>query len=174
MGHTGESLRWYIYTTERQLTLKKAWNYTHYSRLGISQRNRSYRFMYLPFALEARLVRYPEYPSLFDFGASEDWASSGHAEWRCWVFATTCIVFATKDESDTLLNYLINVVTESRDTQVRFKRNKNGLAIWVNRSNWHCATYDYEAARAGDRACSPGKAPCLDLTSKSRRQALNL
>ncbi|KAG9245897.1 alpha-ketoglutarate-dependent taurine dioxygenase [Calycina marina] len=80
----------------------------------------------------------------------------------------------TKDESDLLLQYLINLVTQNHDAQVRFKWNKNDLAIWDNRSNWHCATYDYEAARAGDRVCSLGEAPFLDLASMGRREALGL
>ena len=78
----------------------------------------------------------------------------------------------TKDESDMLLNYLFNLVTQNHDAQVRFKWNKNDLAIWDNRSNWHCATYDYTQARAGDRVCSLGEAPYLDLNSKSRKEAL--
>ncbi|KAK2764452.1 hypothetical protein FQN54_009146 [Arachnomyces sp. PD_36] len=79
----------------------------------------------------------------------------------------------TKDESDMLLNYLFNLVTQNHDAQVRFKWNKNDLAIWDNRSNWHCATYDYAEARAGDRVCSLGEAPYLDVqNSKSRRAAL--
>ncbi|CAD0097222.1 unnamed protein product, partial [Aureobasidium vineae] len=69
----------------------------------------------------------------------------------------------TKDESDVLLQYLFNV---------RFKWNKNDLAIWDNRSTWHTATYDYEAARAGDRVCSLGEKPFLDPASSSRRDAL--
>lgn len=103
----------------------------------------------------------------------------------------------TKDESDLLLAYLFNVrwplffpcylnsgindvlilailqlVAQNHDAQVRFKWNKNDLAIWDNRSNWHCATYDYHAARAGDRVCSLGEAPYLDIGSKSRRTAV--
>ncbi len=96
----------------------------------------------------------------------------------------------TKDESDMLLAYLFNVsrvsigvlhvlanrkpqlVTQNHDAQVRFKWRKNDLAIWDNRSNWHCATYDYEAARAGDRVASLGEAPFLDTRSTSRRAAL--
>lgn len=80
----------------------------------------------------------------------------------------------TKDESDLLLPYLFNLVTQNHDAQVRFKWRKNDLAIWDNRSNWHCATYDYEAARAGDRVCSLGEAPYLDSASKGRKQALGL
>ncbi|KAE8151752.1 putative taurine catabolism dioxygenase, partial [Aspergillus avenaceus] len=79
----------------------------------------------------------------------------------------------TKDESDVLLQYLFNLVTQNHDAQVRFKWNKNDLAIWDNRSTWHCATYDYVEARAGDRVCSLGEAPYLNLESKSRREALD-
>lgn len=87
---------------------------------------------------------------------------------------TTRLNGVTKDESDLLLGYLFNIVTQNHDAQVRVKWNKNDLAIWDNRSNWHCATYDYETARAGDRVCSLGEAPYLDLNSKSRREALSL
>ncbi|CAN8096954.1 unnamed protein product [Discula destructiva] len=80
----------------------------------------------------------------------------------------------TKDESDLLLGYLFNIVTQNHDAQVRFKWRKNDLAIWDNRSMWHCATYDYDEARAGDRVCSLGEAPYLDLNSKSRREDLGL
>ncbi|CRG85257.1 hypothetical protein PISL3812_02365 [Talaromyces islandicus] len=79
----------------------------------------------------------------------------------------------TKDESDILLNYLFNLVTQNHDAQVRFRWSKNDLAVWDNRSNWHCATYDYDETRVGDRVCSLGEAPYLDLDSKSRRQWLS-
>ncbi|TLD33021.1 hypothetical protein PspLS_00762 [Pyricularia sp. CBS 133598] len=78
----------------------------------------------------------------------------------------------TRDESDLLLPYLFNLVTQNHDAQVRFKWRKNDLAIWDNRSTWHCATYDYDDARAGDRVASLGEAPYLDLTSSGRREAL--
>lgn len=80
----------------------------------------------------------------------------------------------TKDESDMLLGYLFNIVTQNHDAQVRFKWRANDLAIWDNRSTWHCATYDYHDPRAGDRVCSLGEAPYLDLKSKGRREALDL
>lgn len=64
------------------------------------------------------------------------------------------------------------LVTQNHDAQVRFKWSQNDLAIWDNRSTWHCATYDYAEARAGDRVCSLGEAPYLDPQSKSRRSAL--
>ncbi|KAB5547078.1 alpha-ketoglutarate-dependent taurine dioxygenase [Coniochaeta sp. 2T2.1] len=79
----------------------------------------------------------------------------------------------TRDESDVLLAYLFNLVTQNHDAQVRFKWRKDDLAIWDNRSTWHCATYDYEQARAGDRVASLGEAPYLDLLEgRSRREAL--
>lgn len=80
----------------------------------------------------------------------------------------------TRDESDMLLSYLFNLLTQNHDAQVRFRWQKNDLAIWDNRSNWHCATYDYAEARAGDRVCSLGEAPYLDVNSQSRRSALGL
>jgi alpha-ketoglutarate-dependent taurine dioxygenase len=80
----------------------------------------------------------------------------------------------TKDESDLLLNYLFNLVTQNHDAQVRFKWRTNDLAIWDNRSMWHCATYDYNDPRAGDRVCSLGEAPYLDPNSVSRKEALSL
>lgn len=80
----------------------------------------------------------------------------------------------TKDESDVLLQYLFNLVTQNHDAQVRFKWNKNDVALWDNRSTWHTATYDYLEVRTGDRVCSLGEAPYLDLQSKSRKQALGL
>lgn len=64
------------------------------------------------------------------------------------------------------------LVTQNHDVQVRLKWNKNDLAIWDNRSNWHCATYDYNSARSGDRVCSLGEAPYLDPNSRSRREAV--
>ncbi|OKP06971.1 Alpha-ketoglutarate-dependent taurine dioxygenase [Penicillium subrubescens] len=78
----------------------------------------------------------------------------------------------TKDESDVILQYLFNLVTQNHDAQVRFKWNKNDIAIWDNRSTWHTATYDYTETRTGDRVCSLGEAPYFDSLSKSRRQAL--
>ncbi|KAL4936797.1 hypothetical protein BDV06DRAFT_233019 [Aspergillus oleicola] len=57
----------------------------------------------------------------------------------------------TKDESDVLLQYLFNLVTQNHDAQIRFKWRKNDMAIWDNRSTWHCATYDYAESRTGDR-----------------------
>jgi alpha-ketoglutarate-dependent taurine dioxygenase len=95
--------------------------------------------------------------------------------WKC-VYVnkgfTHRILGVTKDESDLLLQYLFNLVVQNHDLQVRFRWTKDALAIWDNRSTWHCATFDYEEARAGDRVASLGEAPFLDICSKSRREAL--
>lgn len=77
----------------------------------------------------------------------------------------------TKDESDMILQYLFNLVVHNHDAQVRFRWNKNDVAMWDNRSVWHTATYDYEDPRAGDRVCSLGEAPYLDPNSLGRREA---
>jgi len=53
---------------------------------------------------------------------------------------TKRIVELTKDESDDVLEYLFRHVAENHDFQVRFKWNKNDLAIWDNRSSYHSAT----------------------------------
>ncbi|KAL5630695.1 hypothetical protein BROUX41_000567 [Berkeleyomyces rouxiae] len=80
----------------------------------------------------------------------------------------------TKDESDMLLQYLFNLVTLNHDLQVRFKWNKNDLAIWDNRCTFHSATYDYADVRTGDRVCSVGEVPYFDVNSMSRQQAAGL
>lgn len=77
----------------------------------------------------------------------------------------------TRDESDMLLKYLFDLVVHNHDAQVRFRWNKNDMAIWDNRSVWHTATYDYGDQRAGDRVCSLGEAPYLDVNSKGRKES---
>ena len=80
----------------------------------------------------------------------------------------------TKDESDKLLDHLVNQVKENHDLQVRFKWAKNDIAVWDNRSTFHTATFDYSEDRVGDRVCSLGEAPFFDPSSVSRREALGL
>jgi hypothetical protein len=46
---------------------------------------------------------------------------------------TTRINGVTKDESDLLLKYLFDLVSQNHDAQVRFKWQENDLAIWDNR-----------------------------------------
>lgn len=88
-------------------------------------------------------------------------------------YCSISLMYALKICSLTSKPRLITqLVTQNHDAQVRFKWNRNDLAVWDNRSTWHCATYDYDAARAGDRVCSLGEAPYFDPNSKSRREAL--
>jgi len=85
---------------------------------------------------------------------------------------TKRIVELTKDESDVILAYLFNLISQNHDNQVRFKWRKNDVAIWDNRSNWHTATYDHNDVRIGDRVVSLGEAPYYDPASSSRKAAL--
>ncbi|TKA43432.1 hypothetical protein B0A54_05914 [Friedmanniomyces endolithicus] len=86
-----------------------------------------------------------------------------------------CINELNEEESAELLAKFKRMITENHDLQVRFKwRNANDLAIWDNRSAFHCATFDYEGLgeRFGHRTVGIGEAPYLDLKSASRTEAL--
>ncbi|RPA81901.1 taurine catabolism dioxygenase [Ascobolus immersus RN42] len=81
----------------------------------------------------------------------------------------------TERESDHILKEFVNIITRNHDLQVRFKWNKNDLAIWDNRSVYHAATPDYDfhnEKRTGNRAVSLGERPYFDPGSKSRREDL--
>ncbi|ORY39260.1 hypothetical protein BCR35DRAFT_339357 [Leucosporidium creatinivorum] len=80
----------------------------------------------------------------------------------------------SKDESDVLLGYLFKLYTQNHDLQVRFRWNKNDVAIWNNTSTVHSATFDYDELRVGDRVVSLGEKPYLDPSSQSRRAELGL
>lgn len=88
---------------------------------------------------------------------------------------TKRVVGVTKDESDMLLQHLYSLVHLNHDLQVRFRWEKNSVAIWDNRSTFHTATFDYGAeSRVGDRVMSVGEKPYLNPASQSRHQALGL
>ncbi|KAI0683840.1 alpha-ketoglutarate-dependent taurine dioxygenase [Cytidiella melzeri] len=88
---------------------------------------------------------------------------------------TKRIVGVTKDESDTILKYLFNLIQLNHDLQVRFRWEKDSVAIWENRSNYHTATFDYgKEKRVGNRVVSLGEKPYFDPSSRSRREALGL
>lgn len=81
----------------------------------------------------------------------------------------------TQEESDSLLEWFNQLVTDNHDLQVRFRwQNPNDLANWDNRSVFHAATFDCEGLgdRFGNRAVGIGEKPYLDPNSKSRREAL--
>lgn len=48
------------------------------------------------------------------------------------------------------------------------------IAIWDNRSVFHCATFDYDGfgERFGSRAVGIGEKPFFDPSSRSRTEAL--
>jgi len=88
---------------------------------------------------------------------------------------TKRILGVNRDESDAILGHLFKLIQLNHDLQVRFKWEKNSLAIWDNRSNYHAATFDYlDERRVGDRVVSLGEKPYVEPNSKSRREALGI
>jgi len=79
------------------------------------------------------------------------------------------------DREDKIIKaYFLQLLAENHDLQVRFRWNKNDIAIWDNRCTFHSATFDYNGSRAGDRIISIGEKPFFDPNSLSRREALSL
>lgn len=86
---------------------------------------------------------------------------------------TKRIVELTEVESENLLDFLFEHVSANHDIQVRFRWEKDSLAIWDNRSTFHAATADLDGVlREGTRSVSLGERPYFDPKSKSRREAL--
>jgi len=80
----------------------------------------------------------------------------------------------TDRESEIIKAYFLQLIAENHDLQVRFRWNKNDLAIWDNRSVFHTATNDYSGKRQGNRVVSLGEKPYYDTHSVSRREALGI
>ncbi|KAK7214613.1 hypothetical protein V2G26_002616 [Clonostachys chloroleuca] len=78
----------------------------------------------------------------------------------------------THYESEVLKKYLHTLVVHNHDLQIRFKWGEGDIAIWDNRSTYHCATDDFDGKRQGFRVLSVGERPYLDPASKSRREGL--
>ncbi|KAH8812819.1 hypothetical protein F5884DRAFT_843929 [Xylogone sp. PMI_703] len=78
----------------------------------------------------------------------------------------------TETESDLIKSYFLKLISENHDLQVRFKWNKNDVAIWDNRSVFHTGTNDFGGKRQGSRVVSLGEKPFYNPASKSRREAL--
>lgn len=87
---------------------------------------------------------------------------------------TRRIVELSKTESDQVLEFLYETISANHDLQVRFRWEKDSLAIWDNRSTFHTATEDVEdgTLREGTRSVSIGEKPYFDPKSSSRRDAL--
>ncbi|KAE9368354.1 putative TfdA family taurine dioxygenase [Stipitochalara longipes BDJ] len=78
----------------------------------------------------------------------------------------------TERESELIKAYFLELIAKNHDLQVRFKWNKNDVAIWDNRSVFHTATNDYGGKRQGNRVVSIGEKPYFDPNSVSRRETL--
>ncbi|EGN97587.1 hypothetical protein SERLA73DRAFT_184347 [Serpula lacrymans var. lacrymans S7.3] len=87
---------------------------------------------------------------------------------------TKRIIELTQEESDRVLDHLFHHVAENHDLQVRYRWQKNDVAIWDNRATFHTATNDYHDSREGNRAVSVGERPYFDPNSRSRREVLGI
>jgi len=87
---------------------------------------------------------------------------------------TTRILELAKEESDHQLEYLFRHIAENHDLQVRYRWDKNDVAIWDNRSVFHTATNDYHGDRQGNRVVGVGERPFFNKKSRSRREALGI
>ncbi|GAA5998890.1 TauD/TfdA dioxygenase family protein [Rhodotorula paludigena] len=90
---------------------------------------------------------------------------------------TKRIVELSFDESAVVLNYLFTLIKDNHNLQVRFKWDKNDVALWSNTSSFHNVTVDYQGIdRVGHRAVSLGDKPYFhpDAGGRSRREALGL
>lgn len=86
---------------------------------------------------------------------------------------TQRIVELTPAESDNLLEFLFNTISDNHDIQVRFRWEPNSVAIWDNRCTFHTATFDLDNnVREGTRGLSLGEKPYLDPNSLTRREWL--
>lgn len=82
----------------------------------------------------------------------------------------------TKQESDNLLQWFLDLLQRDHSLQVRLKwQNPNDIAIWDNRSVFHTATKDYLdlGDRFGVRVVGLGEKPYLDPNSKSKTESLS-
>ncbi|KAK3214336.1 hypothetical protein GRF29_28g2781686 [Pseudopithomyces chartarum] len=89
---------------------------------------------------------------------------------------TSHINGVAEEESKMLLDWFMSILLGNHDLQVRHKwLNANDLAIWDNRSTFHCATWDYDhlGSRFGNRAVGVGERPYFDPESGSRQDAMD-
>lgn len=96
--------------------------------------------------------------------------------WKCLTVHRAYTQFIhgmTKQESDLLLEYLYRIISDNHDIQVRFRWEKNSVALWDNRSCAHCVTNDYYGmVRLGARTLSIGEHAEVNPSSMTKRQAL--
>ncbi|KAI8909927.1 taurine catabolism dioxygenase [Powellomyces hirtus] len=73
---------------------------------------------------------------------------------------------------DMLLNFLTDHIATSDDVKVRFRWEKNSVAIWDNRATQHLALWDYYPHnRQAQRVLVLGERPYRDPESKSQLEA---
>lgn len=78
-------------------------------------------------------------------------------------------------EAALLKKFILDTLVNSHDIQVRFKWNKNDVAIWDNRSTYHSATNDYwnqDTEREGIRTVGIAERPFLDPNSTYQSESL--
>jgi len=89
---------------------------------------------------------------------------------------TRYIVGVPKAESDAILQFLFNHIATATDFTVRYKWEKDSVAIWDNRVVMHTATYDFVAGGGGRRhalrVTPHGERPYFDPNSKSREEEI--
>ncbi|GLB40278.1 putative taurine catabolism dioxygenase TauD, TfdA family protein [Lyophyllum shimeji] len=87
---------------------------------------------------------------------------------------TRRIIGVPKAESDAILTFLFRQISENPDHQVRFKWERNSVAIWDNRVVFHSATFDFwPATRHALRATPHGEKPIsvADYEEQTGKQA---
>jgi hypothetical protein len=76
-----------------------------------------------------------------------------------------------KSDSNGRKTRLRSGITAVHSTREQFRAGYEG-GISINAPFSYSATYDYEAKRAGDRVCSVGEKPFLDVNSTGRKESL--
>ncbi|KAA8912348.1 hypothetical protein TRICI_003518 [Trichomonascus ciferrii] len=79
-----------------------------------------------------------------------------------------------KAESEAILNYLFNLIATAQEYTVRFKWNKQDVAIWDNRITYHSAIYGfYPHKRHAVRVTTHGEAPYFDENGTSQQDTID-
>ncbi|KAJ3032523.1 hypothetical protein HDV00_007429 [Rhizophlyctis rosea] len=80
---------------------------------------------------------------------------------------TTRILDLSRSESDTLLNFLYNLIDRGQELQTRFRWSKNSVAIWDNTHTQHKAIGDFlPYDRKGFRVSTTSEKPYYDESAK--------
>ncbi|ORY03345.1 taurine catabolism dioxygenase [Basidiobolus meristosporus CBS 931.73] len=86
---------------------------------------------------------------------------------------TRYIKGVSRQESDSILQFLYSHITGSSDFQVRFKWLPNSVAVWDNRVTVHTVARDsFGSYRHGTRVTPHAEKPYFDTESKSRAEEI--